>query len=65
MVRSLQRDRGLASEVKLRLEAKDYPGATYALHVPADYDPLEPRPLLVALHGGGIMHAPKGEMRGT
>ncbi|MDP3760671.1 MAG: PHB depolymerase family esterase [Ramlibacter sp.] len=27
---------------------------TYRLHVPARYDPAEPAPLLVALHGGGM-----------
>lgn len=27
---------------------------TYRIHVPARYDPAEPAPLLVALHGGGM-----------
>jgi polyhydroxybutyrate depolymerase len=27
---------------------------TYRVHVPARYDPAEPAPLLVALHGGGL-----------
>ena len=57
MASSLYRDRGLVSEVPLRIGAEDFPVATYDRFVPADYDPVVPRPLLIALHGGGIRTA--------
>ncbi len=57
MAASLYRDRGLVSEVPLELGAAGFPGATYDRFVPADYDPVVPRPLLIALHGGGIRNA--------
>lgn len=65
MARSLRPDRGLQDKVALRLEAADHEGASYAIHVPPDYDATGARPLLIALHGGGIMHAAKGEIRGS
>ncbi len=65
MARSLRPDRGLAERIEQRLDADDHPGAWYALHVPADYDPLEPRPLLIALHGGGMLQAEKKAVRGS
>lgn len=65
MVRSLQAERGLRSDVPLSLNASDFHGATYTLYVPDSYDPLVPRPLLVALHGGGIMHEKGASVRGS
>lgn len=65
MVRSLHQDRGLESDVALRLDAQDHAGATYSLYVPEAYDPLEPRPLLVGLHGGGILFEKGDAVRGS
>ena len=65
MARSLRPDRGLSEKVMLRMDADEHEGAWYALHVPPDYDPVEPRPLLIALHGGGMMHAEKKAVRGS
>lgn len=65
MARSLQPDRGLQAKVPLRLDAKKHVGAWYALHVPTDYDPLLPRPLLIVLHGGGMLQAQKKAVRGS
>lgn len=61
MARSLTMDRGLSTKVPLTLRGSEFPGATYELFVPDEYDPLEPRPLLIALHGGGIMNS-EGEV---
>lgn len=65
MVRSLRQERGLRADVPLRLEATAFPGARYTLYVPENYDPLQPRPLLVALHGGGIMKEVGASVRGS
>ena len=65
MARSLRPDRGLQPKVPLRYEAGKHEGAWYALHVPPDYDPLEPRPLLIVLHGGGMLQAEKKAVRGS
>ncbi len=64
MVHSQRADRGLTKEIALRYEAGKHPGATYSLYVPERYDPLEPTPLLVALHGGGMLQA-KDAVRGS
>jgi len=65
MERSLHQVRGLRTDIPLRMGAEDFPGAKYSLYVPAGYDPLEPRPLLVALHGGGIMFQKGRDVRGS
>ncbi|MDJ0974779.1 MAG: hypothetical protein QNJ98_10000 [Planctomycetota bacterium] len=65
MARSLTADRGLTEGIALTLDAAEYPGATYDLFVPADYDPVEPRPLLLALHGGGILRSVDGKVIGS
>lgn len=65
MVRSLHQERGVHRDVKLRLGGDAYAGATYSLYVPEDYDPLVPRPLMLALHGGGIMHQEGDTVRGS
>ena len=65
MVRSLQEDRGVHEQVPLRMAAADHPGGSYALYVPADYDALAPKPLLIALHGGGMLQAEDGQVRGS
>ncbi len=57
MARSLHQDRGVTNKVPITRRNADFPGGTYSLFVPLAYDPLEPLPLLVALHGGGIMQA--------
>jgi dienelactone hydrolase len=64
MAASAQRDRGLA-ERPLRLGGKGLDGATYALYVPSAYDATRPTPLLIALHGGGIMHEEGERTRGS
>jgi len=65
MVRSSNADRGISADVPLSLYAKAFKGATYTLFVPDAYDPLVPRPLLVALHGGGIMKEKGASVRGS
>ncbi len=65
MVRSLHGDRGLQEDVALRVEAKRHKAGRYSLYVPEGYDPLRPRPLLVALHGGGILHEKGAAVRGS
>lgn len=65
MVQSLGRTRGVRENEVLRLETEEFPGATYALYVPEDYDPLVPRPLMLALHGGGIMRQKGPQVRGS
>jgi poly(3-hydroxybutyrate) depolymerase len=65
MARSLALPRGLQEEVRLRLEAEAFPDGRYALYVPPGYDPLVPRPLLLALHGGGIMAEKGASVRGS
>ncbi len=51
--RSAAQPRGTRAEVPLTLRSEEAPGATYCIHVPKQYDPLRPTPLVVALHGGG------------
>lgn len=65
MARSLQQDRGLHPDIVLRLDRRDDAPGRYALQVPADYDPIEARPLLIALHGGGMLQAKDKEVRGS
>ena len=61
---SFWRPRGVLRDVPTR-RSDDFPGGRYTLFVPEDLDPLEPRPLLLALHGGGI-HTVKGKtVRGS
>jgi poly(3-hydroxybutyrate) depolymerase len=60
MARSLHEPRGVRHEVPLHLLARDGAAPTYSLYVPSDYDAIEPRPLVVGLHGGGIANA-RGE----
>jgi poly(3-hydroxybutyrate) depolymerase len=55
MARSAAEDRGHRKAVTLRMRGEDVPAGSYALYVPLDYDPLDARPLVVALHGGGIL----------
>lgn len=66
MARSLTADRGLRSQIPLTLDAEEHgTSAKYDLFVPEDYDPLEPRPLLLALHGGGILQSEGEKVLGT
>lgn len=65
MVRSAGADRGLLRDIPLSLDASEYGQARYTLYVPDSYDPLVPRPLLLALHGGGIMHEKGTSVRGS
>ena len=65
MVRSLHEPRGVRPEASLTLDAKSFPGGRYVLMVPRDYDPLTPRPLLIALHGGGIRFEKGTPTRGS
>jgi len=65
LARSRTLPRGLSEEVTLRLRAGEFGGATYGLYVPEGYDPLDPAPLLLALHGGGIRGAEADRPRGS
>ncbi len=66
MVRSAQLDRGLREvAVALRKDQFKVGLERYALYVPPDYDATRPHPLLVALHGGGIMHEKGKRTRGS
>ena len=50
-----RRDRRLTRAGDYRFSIQhDGMARSYRLHVPARYDPAEPAPLLVALHGGGL-----------
>lgn len=57
--------RGEVGERRLEVTAGAAPEARYWLYVPEDLDPLEPRPLLLALHGGGMRAGPEGGVRGS
>jgi len=65
MVRSARQARGLQTDVPLRIRADTFKDAHYTLYIPEDYDPLIPRPLLLALHGGGIMMEVGASTRGS
>jgi pimeloyl-ACP methyl ester carboxylesterase len=45
--------KGRRDAVPLSIGADEAPGATYAIHVSKKYDPLQPTPLVIGLHGGG------------
>ena len=57
------RPRGVVADIPTRRE--EHEGGRYTLYVPEDLDPLEPRPLLFALHGGGIHLAKGTPVRGS
>jgi acetyl esterase/lipase len=53
-LRSQEQKRGLQTERPVALGAdKLESGARYTLFVPEKYDPLQPTPLVIGLHGGG------------
>jgi poly(3-hydroxybutyrate) depolymerase len=54
--RSGRRPKGRTDDVPLTLRSKVVKGkrgVLYTMFVPSEYDPLQPTPLLVGLHGGG------------
>ncbi len=51
--RSAKQPKGRRDKVPLTLRSDEAPGATYCINVPERYDPLQPTPLVVGLHGGG------------
>jgi acetyl esterase/lipase len=55
MARSLAEPVGLLEEVPLAWRGAETPAGTYSLYVPPDAHPTEARPLVVALHGGGVI----------
>jgi len=53
LARSLEEPRGARHDVPAALAVgEDLAGARYSIFVPVDHHPLEPLPLVVALHGG-------------
>ena len=60
MARSLSEPVGVLEEVPLGWTTATAPAGTYSLYVPPDAHPLEARPLVLALHGGGVIARPDG-----
>ncbi|MFM8980104.1 MAG: HEAT repeat domain-containing protein [Planctomycetia bacterium] len=61
MARSLEEPVGVLEEQALAWPAPKVPaGARYTLYVPPDLHPLEPAPLVIALHGGGMVQRADG-----
>lgn len=60
MARSLAEPVGLLEDVPLAWTTAAAPSGAYALYVPPDAFPLEARPLVLALHGGGVIQRPDG-----
>lgn len=59
MARSLEEPVGVLEEQALAWPAPKVPaGARYTLYVPPDAHPLVPVPLVIALHGGGVVERP-------
>jgi hypothetical protein len=52
VARSSAQPKGFRKEVKLTLRSEKVTGV-YCIHVPEDYDPIRPFPLVIGLHGGG------------
>ena len=64
--RAVMRPRGRRDEVRPIFRADEYASARYSFFAPEGVDPFAPRPLIVALHGGGIAHQdPKAAPRGS
>jgi poly(3-hydroxybutyrate) depolymerase len=55
--RALWEPVGVLEEIPLGWTTKDVPQGRFTLYVPPDLHPLEPAPLVVALHGGGVIQA--------
>lgn len=51
--RSSKQTRGLTEDRLLTLDSDKHAGAVYTLFVPKNYDPFQPTPLVLGLHGGG------------
>ncbi len=56
VARAVMRPRGRHDEQTPSLRADEYAQARYSFFAPENVDVFTPRPLVVALHGGGIAH---------